>query len=67
MNEVTKKSIMQHACCCYSLIGSMAIQQQGAHRYDRIARFFGTCLLEVAGMALEWMIPNTGQCIGDNG
>jgi len=35
----------------------LATQLQGAHRYDRIAGFFSSSLLEVAGEALEQMAP----------
>ncbi len=34
---------------------------QGAHRYDRIAGFFSSSLLEVAGEALERMTPEGGE------
>jgi hypothetical protein len=39
----------------------LATRLQGARRYDRIAGFFSSSLLEVVGMALEWMIPNAGR------
>ena len=34
---------------------------QGARRYDRIAGFFSSSLLEVAGEALERMTPDDGE------
>jgi len=38
---------------------------QGARRYDRIAGFFSSSLLEVAGEALERMTPEGGEaCVG---
>jgi hypothetical protein len=39
----------------------LAIQLQGASRYDRIAGFFSSSLLEVAGEALERMTPEGGE------
>jgi len=39
----------------------LATQLQGARRYDRIAGFFSSSLLEVAGEALERMTPESGQ------
>jgi hypothetical protein len=39
----------------------LATQLQGAHRYDRIAGFFSSSLLEVAGEALERMTPEGGK------
>ena len=36
----------------------LATQLQGACRYDRIAGFFSSSLLEVAGEALEQMKPD---------
>ena len=36
----------------------LTTQLQGAHRYDRIAGFFSSSLLEVAGEALERMTPD---------
>ncbi len=38
----------------------LATQLRSARRYDRIARFFSSSLLEVAGEALERMTPNAG-------
>ena len=38
----------------------LATQLQGARRYDRIAGFFSSSLLEVAGEALEQMTPGSG-------
>jgi hypothetical protein len=35
----------------------LATQLQGARRYDRIAGFFSSSLLEVAGEAMEGMTP----------
>ena len=39
----------------------LATQLQGARRYDRIAGFFSSSLLEVAGEALERMKPEDGK------
>jgi ERCC4-related helicase len=39
----------------------LATQLQGARRYDRIAGFFSSSLLEVAGEALERMTPEGGE------
>jgi hypothetical protein len=39
----------------------LATQLQGARRYDRIAGFFSSSLLEVAGEALEHMKPEDGK------
>lgn len=39
----------------------LATHLQGARRYDRIAGFFSSSLLEVAGEALERMIPEGGE------
>jgi len=39
----------------------LTAQLQGAHRYDRIAGFFSSSLLEVAGEALERMTPEGGK------
>lgn len=39
----------------------LAIQLQGARRYDRIAGFFNSSLLEVAGEALERMTPEDSE------
>ena len=39
----------------------LSIQLQGARLYDRIAGFFSTSLLEVAGEALERMTPEGGE------
>jgi len=39
----------------------LATQLQGARRYDRIAGFFSSSLLEVAGEALERMPPEGGE------
>ena len=39
----------------------LAIQLQGARRYVRIAGFFRSFLLEVAGEALERMTPEGGD------
>jgi len=39
----------------------LATQLQGARRYDRIAGFFSSSLLEVAGEALERMKPDDGE------
>jgi len=39
----------------------VAIQLHGALRYDRIAGFFSSSLLEVAGEALERMTPEGGE------
>ncbi|TRZ49398.1 hypothetical protein D4Q80_02130 [bacterium] len=36
----------------------LATRLQGARRYDRIAGFFSSSLLEVAGEALERMTPD---------
>ena len=39
----------------------LASQLQGARGYDRIAGFFSSSLLEVAGEALERMKPEDGK------
>ena len=39
----------------------LATQLQGACRYDRIAGFFSSSLLEVAGEALEGMKPEDNE------
>lgn len=39
----------------------LATRLQGARRYDRIAGFFSSSLLEVAGEALERMAPEAGE------
>jgi hypothetical protein len=39
----------------------LATQLQGTRRYDRIAGFFSSSLLEVAGEALERMTPESGE------
>jgi len=39
----------------------LAKQLQGARRYDRIAGFFSSSLLEVAGEALEGITTNAGR------
>ena len=39
----------------------LATQLQGARRYDRIAGFFSSSLLEVAGEALERMTPEGSE------
>ena len=39
----------------------LATQLQGARRYDRIAGFFSSSLLEVAGEALERMTPEDNE------
>jgi hypothetical protein len=39
----------------------LATQLQSARRYDRIAGFFSSSLLEVAGEALERMRPEGGE------
>ncbi len=39
----------------------LATRLQGACRYDRIAGFFSSSLLEVAGEALERMTPEGGE------
>lgn len=39
----------------------LATQLQGARRYDRIAGFFSSSLLEVADKALERMAPEAGE------
>jgi len=39
----------------------LATQLQAARRYDRIAGFFSSSLLEVAGEALERMEPEDGK------
>ena len=39
----------------------LATQLQGACRYDRIAGFFSSSMLEVAGEALERMTPEGGE------
>jgi len=39
----------------------LASRLQGARRYDRIAGFFSSSLLEVAGEALERMTPEDGE------
>ena len=39
----------------------LTTQLQGARRYDRIAGFFSSSLLEVAGEALERMTPEGGE------
>ena len=39
----------------------LATQLQGARRYDRIAGFFSSSLLEVAGEALERMTPGDNE------
>jgi hypothetical protein len=42
----------------------LATQLESARRYDRIAGFFSSSLLEVAGEALERMTPEDGEtCI----
>jgi hypothetical protein len=42
----------------------LATQLQGARRYQRIAGFFSSSLLEVAGEALERMTPEDGgNCV----
>jgi len=38
----------------------LATQVQAAHRYDRIAGFFSSSLLEVAGEALDRMTSDAG-------
>jgi hypothetical protein len=43
------------------LMDFLATQLQGGRRYDRIAGFFGSSLLEVAGEALERMTPERGE------
>jgi hypothetical protein len=42
----------------------LAIQLQGVRRYERIAGFFSSSLLEVAGEALERMTPEGGESCG---
>jgi hypothetical protein len=42
----------------------LATQLQGARRYDRIAGFFSSSILEVAGEALERMTPEGGETQG---
>jgi len=44
-----------------SLKDFLATRLQGARRYDRIAGFFSSSLLEVAGEALERMTPEGGE------
>ena len=39
----------------------LASQLQGSRRYDRIAGFFSSSLLEVAGEALERMTPEDNE------
>ena len=39
----------------------LATRLQGARRYDRIAGFFSSSLLEVAGEALERMTPEDNE------
>jgi len=39
----------------------LATRLQGAHRYDRIAGFFSSSMLEVTGAALEGMTTDAGQ------
>ena len=39
----------------------LATRLQGARRYDRIAGFFSSSLLEVTGEALERMTPEGGE------
>jgi len=39
----------------------LAARLQGARRYDRIAGFFSSSVLEVAGEALERMTPEGGK------
>jgi hypothetical protein len=39
----------------------LAARLQGARRYDRIAGFFSSSLLEVAGEALERMTPEGSE------
>ena len=39
----------------------LASRLQGARRYDQIAGFFSSSLLEVAGEALERMTPVGGE------
>ena len=39
----------------------LATRLQGAQRYDRIAGFFSSSLLEVVGEALERMTPDDGE------
>ena len=43
------------------LKNSLATRLRGARRYDRIAGFFSSSLLEVAGEALERMTPEGGE------
>jgi len=43
------------------LKGFLATRLQGARRYDRIAGYFSSSLLEVAGEALERMMPEGGE------
>jgi hypothetical protein len=43
------------------LKGFLAKQLAGARQYDRIAGFFSSSLLEVAGDALERMTPDEGE------
>jgi hypothetical protein len=40
---------------------SLATQLHGACRYERIAGYFSSSLLEVAGEALERMTPEDGE------
>ena len=39
----------------------LATQLQGARRYDRIAGFFSSSMLEVTGAALERMTTDAGR------
>jgi hypothetical protein len=39
----------------------LATQLESARRYDRIAGFFSSSLLEVAGEALQQMTPEDGE------
>ena len=45
----------------------LATQLQGACRYDRIAGFFSSSLLEVAGEALERMTPERRRDLRSDG
>jgi hypothetical protein len=50
-----------YSSCRGPLKDFLATQLQGARQYDRIAGFFSSSLLEVAGEALERMEPEDGK------
>jgi hypothetical protein len=53
--------ISRYSSRCSPLKDFLATRLQGARRYDRIAGFFSSSLLEVAGEALEPMTPEAGE------